>query len=162
MPGSGKSTVGVILAKMTSKSFVDTDILIQTREARTLQDIVDKDGPIVLRQIEEDALLTVKCTCHVIATGGSAAYSHMAMSHLKKEGIVVFHWFNVDSARSIVCDSGVHGLCSGDSESGSRHCFSFWHSSRGWRFWWGDLGSYFRFLTPWDWTDGDTIWSIDS
>jgi len=90
MPGSGKSTVGVILAKMLAKTFIDTDILIQQREARTLQEIVDRHGHLVLRQVEEEVLLGVDCRDTVIATGGCAAYSEPAMRHLQQQGTVVF------------------------------------------------------------------------
>jgi shikimate kinase len=90
MPGSGKSTVGIILAKMTSKDFIDTDVLIQTREGRTLQDIVDKDGHMVLREIEERVLLTIDANNQIISTGGSAAYSEPAMNHLHSKGVIVF------------------------------------------------------------------------
>lgn len=90
MPGSGKSTVGVLLAKETSRDFIDTDVLIQTSQGRSLQDIVDTDGHLVLRQVEEEMLLSLDCRHHVIATGGSAAYSHPAMRHLKSNGLVVF------------------------------------------------------------------------
>jgi shikimate kinase len=90
MPGAGKSTVGVILAKHTSRDFVDTDVLIQTAERRSLQKILDEDGHIALRKIEERILLSLDLTRHVIATGGSAAYSAAAMGHLKKHGVVVF------------------------------------------------------------------------
>jgi len=90
MPGSGKSTVGIILAKMTSKDFIDTDVLIQTCEGRTLQDIVDKDGHMVLREIEEKVLLTIDADNHVISTGGSAAYSKPAMMHLRSRGVIIF------------------------------------------------------------------------
>lgn len=90
MPGSGKSTVGVILAKMLAKSFLDTDILIQQRTSRTLQEIVDSSGHMVLRAIEEQTLLSVNCQETVIATGGSAAYSEPAMRHLGQQGTVVF------------------------------------------------------------------------
>jgi shikimate kinase len=90
MPGAGKSTVGVILAKHTSRDFVDTDLLIQTSEQRSLQRILDENGHIALREIEERILLSLDLTHHVIATGGSAAYSEKAMMHLKKESIVVF------------------------------------------------------------------------
>ncbi len=90
MPGSGKSTVGVILAKMLSWDFIDTDILIQLSHGRTLQDIVDKDGYFALRKIEEEILLQLRCNHHVIATGGSAAYSDAAMNHLKTYGHIVF------------------------------------------------------------------------
>ena len=76
MPGSGKSTVGVLLAKLTSRGFIDTDVLIQTSQRRTLQEIVDTDGYMALRNIEEEVLLNLDCLDHVIATGGSAVYSH--------------------------------------------------------------------------------------
>jgi shikimate kinase len=90
MPGAGKSTVGVILAKQTSRHFVDTDLLIQTSQKRTLQDIIDIDGYTVLRKIEEDVLLGLSVQNHVIATGGSAVYSERAMAKLKSSGLVIF------------------------------------------------------------------------
>ncbi len=90
MPGSGKSTIGVILAKMLAMDFVDTDILIQNRENMTLQEIIDSSSHMVLRKIEEEVLLSVDLNNHIIATGGSAAYSAPAMNHLKKNGLVVF------------------------------------------------------------------------
>ena len=90
MPGSGKSTVGVILAKLLTRPYLDTDILIQLVEKRSLQDIVDNDGYLALREIEERVLLDVSCENHVIATGGSAAYSSRAMKHLQHNGIIIF------------------------------------------------------------------------
>jgi shikimate kinase len=90
MPGSGKSTVGVILAKLTGRDFVDTDILIQNAEGRTLQEILDADGYLALRSIEERILCGLECRNHVIATGGSAVYSRTAMEHLRSDGVVVF------------------------------------------------------------------------
>jgi shikimate kinase len=90
MPGSGKSTVGVLLAKETGRGFVDTDVLIQTGQGRTLQDIVDVEGYMALRRIEEETILALSCRNHVIATGGSAAYSRAAMEHLKTDGVTVF------------------------------------------------------------------------
>ena len=117
MPGSGKSTVGVILAKLMSLGFIDTDVLIQTREGRTLQDIVDKDGFMVLRRIEADVLLKLECRDHVIATGGSAVYSSDAMRHLKSNGIAVF--LNVDLAtlKSRVHDYDTRGLAKRPDQS---------------------------------------------
>src|SRR5512136_1666658 len=85
MPGSGKSTVGVILAKLTSKGFIDTDLLIQSSEGRPLQEIVDKEGYMELRRIEERILLNINCCDHVIATGGSAVYSSPAMERLVQD-----------------------------------------------------------------------------
>jgi len=90
MPGAGKSTVGVILAKLASLDFVDTDLLIQTAQKRTLQDIVDRDGYQALRRIEEETLLGLGIHNSVIATGGSAVYSDRAMAHLLAGGIAVF------------------------------------------------------------------------
>jgi shikimate kinase len=90
MPGSGKSTVGVILAKTLAKRFMDTDILLQNIEKRSLQDIVDNDGHMALRAVEQRVLLSIQCRNHIVATGGSAAYSDPAMMHLKKDGIFVF------------------------------------------------------------------------
>jgi len=110
MPGSGKSTAGIILAKMISKNFIDTDILIQLREGRSLQDIVDSDGPIVLRRVEEEVILAVNCRDHVIATGGSAAYSPAAMSHLKKDGIVIFLDATIDTLKSRIRNYATRGL----------------------------------------------------
>ena len=90
MPGSGKSTVGVILAKMLAKRYLDPDILLQNIEKRSLQDIVDTEGHMVLREIEQRVLLNIHCRNHIVATGGSAAYSEPAMLHLKEDGIMVF------------------------------------------------------------------------
>lgn len=90
MPGAGKSTVGVILANRLSWAFVDTDVLIQVSQGRSLQDIVDTDGYLGFRRVEEDLLLSLTLSKHVIATGGSAVYSDAAMRHLRSDGVVVF------------------------------------------------------------------------
>ena len=110
MPGSGKSTVGVILAKRTTRSFIDTDLLIQLSEQRSLQDIIDVEGHMVLRQIEEDILLTITDAYHVIATGGSAAYSSPAMDHLKKSGVLVFLDVSLQALEERVGDFGKRGI----------------------------------------------------
>ena len=70
MPASGKSTVGVVLAKTLGVGFVDTDLVIQQREGRLLQDIIDKDGLKAFLEIEENALLSLDCENSVISTGG--------------------------------------------------------------------------------------------
>ena len=79
MPGSGKSTLGVLLAKALGRRFVDTDLLIQEREGRLLQDIIDHDGIEKFLQIEEQVLLSVDVEHAVIATGGSVVYSQAGM-----------------------------------------------------------------------------------
>ena len=110
MPGAGKSTVGVILAKKTTRDFVDTDVLIQMSQGRTLQDIVDRDGYAVLRTIEEDILLGLSVQNHVIATGGSAVYSDRAMAHLKSNGVIIFLDVELATLESRVRDFSTRGL----------------------------------------------------
>ena len=110
MPGSGKSTVGVILAKMTSRNFIDTDVLIQVSQGRSLQTIVDNDGYLVLRQVEEEEILALNCKHHVIATGGSAVYGPKAMEHLKSNGIIIFIDVDLPTLESRVTDYKSRGL----------------------------------------------------
>ena len=117
MPGSGKSTAGVVLAKLTARDFVDTDVLIQTVHGRTLQDIVDRDGYLVLRRIEEEILLKIDCRRHVIATGGSAVYSHAAMTHLRSNGLVVFLDVDLQTLESRVYDFESRGLAKRSGQS---------------------------------------------
>lgn len=102
--------MGVILAKMTSRDFVDTDVLIQTLHRRTLQDIVDKDGYAALRKIEEEVLLGLAVHNHVIATGGSAIYSDAAMTYLKSGGLIIFLDVDMLTLQSRVADFGKRGL----------------------------------------------------
>lgn len=110
MPGSGKSTVGVILAKLLALDFIDTDLLIQRSVGRSLQDIVDKDGHLTLRRIEEEVLLGLRCQREVIATGGSAVYSQAAMAHLRSDGIIVFLDVDFATLESRVQDYHTRGL----------------------------------------------------
>ena len=84
MPGAGKSTVGIILAKFLSFGFIDTDILIQINHQKSLQEIINETDYLNLRKIEEQEILKLNVENHVIATGGSAVYSETAMKHLKE------------------------------------------------------------------------------
>ena len=117
MPGSGKSTIGVILAKKTSRDFVDTDLLIQTSQERNLQDIVDHEGYAALRNIEERALLDLYVHNHVIATGGSAVYSNQAMAHLKSGGLVIFLDVDLATLESRIPDFSTRGLAKRPEQS---------------------------------------------
>jgi len=90
MPGAGKSTAGVILAKTLGMKFTDTDIAIQENTGRLLQEIIDKEGPGAFLETEEKTILSLHCNNTVIATGGSVVFSGNAMEHLKQEGIVVY------------------------------------------------------------------------
>ena len=117
MPGSGKSTVGVILAKVMTRPYLDTDILIQLVTKSSLQEIVDTKGHMSLRKIEEDVLLDVQCDNHVIATGGSAAYSAPAMTHLKKKGIVVFLDASLKTLKARITNYETRGLAKRPEQS---------------------------------------------
>ena len=90
MPGAGKSTIGIILAKTLSLGFIDTDILIQINQQKSLQQIMDENDHLHLRAIEENEILKLNVTQHVVATGGSAAYSDKAMNHLLALSTVIF------------------------------------------------------------------------
>ncbi|MDO3720567.1 shikimate kinase [Marinobacter sp. chi1] len=110
MPGSGKSTVGVLLAKRLGMGFVDTDLLIQEKAGRTLQDIVDEDGYQALRHIEEEVLLELDVHHQIISTGGSAVYSEAAMAHLKANGVVVFLDIPLDLVIQRIGDYSARGI----------------------------------------------------
>jgi shikimate kinase len=89
MPGVGKSTVGVLLAKATSRDFVDIDVYIQAKEGRTLQEIIDQGGMEAFCRIEERHVLSLACHSSVIATGGSVVYYPAAMEHLGASGFII-------------------------------------------------------------------------
>lgn len=110
MPGSGKSTVGVLLAKRLGLGFTDTDLLIQAEAGRTLQDIIDNDGYQALRRMEEQVLLKLDVCRQVVSTGGSAVYSEVAMHHLKADGIVVFLDIPLDLVLERIGDYSARGI----------------------------------------------------
>jgi shikimate kinase len=117
MPGSGKSTIGVILAKQCCRAFLDTDMLIQTRAGRTLKELVDREGYRALRKLEEEVLLRIDAMDTVIATGGSAVYSQPAMEHLASIGVVVFLDADLPTLRSRVKDFSLRGLAKRPEQS---------------------------------------------
>lgn len=90
MPGSGKTTVGVLIAHELAMPFLDTDLALQTREGKPLQQILDERGVASFLALEESFLLSLDLQGCVVATGGSAVYSSKAMRHLGKGSVVVF------------------------------------------------------------------------
>ena len=110
MPGAGKSTVGPLLAERTGRLFLDCDTLLAQREGRDLQEIVDSDGHLALRAIEERVLMEISANHHVIATGGSAIYSDKAMRHLKTLGHIVWLRLDIDEVRRRLGDFTARGL----------------------------------------------------
>jgi shikimate kinase len=89
MPGVGKSTVGVLLAKALGRYFVDTDVYMQAIQGRPLQEMIDRNGLAWFLEAEEDYVLCLDETNAVIATGGSVVYSETAMHYLATRGVVV-------------------------------------------------------------------------
>lgn len=90
MAGAGKSTLGVLLAKALGYDFVDTDILIQQKHKKLLQEIIDEEGIDTFLDIEEQVLSELTVERSIIATGGSAVYSDKAMKTLKKHSTVIY------------------------------------------------------------------------
>ena len=90
MPGSGKSTVGVLLAKALGYGFLDTDLVIQQQEGALLQEILDEKGVPYFLDAEERAVCSVQCDQHVIAPGGSVVCREGAIAHLKAMGPVIY------------------------------------------------------------------------
>lgn len=97
MPGSGKSTCGVLAAKAMLKNFYDTDLLLQGLEGKRLQDIIDQEGIDYFVSAEEKAILSLNIEATVIATGGSVVYSDKAMAHLKSLGKIVYLHLEYDN-----------------------------------------------------------------
>ncbi|MEE0857453.1 MAG: shikimate kinase [Ruminococcus sp.] len=90
MPGSGKSTVGVLLAKSLGYSFVDTDLIISRKAEKTLQKILSEDGLDFFLSLEEQVGSTLDCDHTVVATGGSMVLSEKAMAHLSRLGKILY------------------------------------------------------------------------
>ncbi|PWJ15264.1 shikimate kinase [Ruminococcus flavefaciens] len=90
MPGVGKSTVGVILAKLLGYSFVDTDLVIQKKEKKLLKDIIAEKGIDGFIETENRILSSFSADNSVIATGGSVVYGKEAMANLSDESVVVY------------------------------------------------------------------------
>lgn len=117
MAGAGKSTVGVVLAKSLSYDFMDTDLLIQVASHRHLQDIIEHDGYMALRKIEEETLLKISVENHVIATGGSAVYSEAGMAHLKSNGVCVLLDVKLETLESRIHNFSTRGIAKREDQS---------------------------------------------
>jgi len=110
MPGSGKTTVGRLLAERTGRQFIDTDDLIRSSTGRPLQDIVDHDGYLALRSIEHDIIRDLDCQNVVISTGGSAVYSDAAMQHLRNIATIIYLALPLSVIENRIQDLDTRGL----------------------------------------------------
>jgi len=90
MAGAGKTSVGKELARTLGFSFIDSDALIEKQHGKSLQNILDDEGYIKLREIENIALKSIQFNKTILSTGGSAVYSDEAMEHIQQNSKVIF------------------------------------------------------------------------
>jgi len=117
MPGAGKSTLGIILAKNLGLGFIDTDVLIQINHQQTLQKILDEQGYLALREVEEKEILKLNVDRHVISTGGSAVYSAKAMAHLKQISTVIFLEADIDVIKTRIHNFDSRGIAKAENQT---------------------------------------------
>ena len=110
MPGAGKSTVGVVLAKKLGYAFVDSDLVIQSREGRLLHEIISEQGVEGFWAVEENVNASIDAHRTVIATGGSAVYGGRAMEHFKQTGIVVYLQLSCEAIAERLGDLNERGV----------------------------------------------------
>ncbi|MBE6463881.1 MAG: shikimate kinase [Eggerthellaceae bacterium] len=110
MPGAGKSTLGIVLAKIMNKSFIDADLIIQNQCDKTLQKIIDSLGPDGFIEVENQILSEITAENTIIATGGSAVYSEAAMNHLKTIGTVVYLKISYETLVARLSDFSERGV----------------------------------------------------
>lgn len=110
MPGAGKSTVGVVLAKKLGYSFMDADLVIQAREGKLLHEIISQRGVEGFWQVEEEVNESILTDRTVIATGGSAVYGDRAMTHYKGIGKIVYLALPLEDIRERLGDLDERGV----------------------------------------------------
>ena len=107
MPGCGKSTVGVLLAKALGMAFVDTDVVFQAKEGRKLQRIIEEIGIDAFLAREEEAILSLSYNKTVIATGGSVVYGRRAMKRLHEKVYIRLPYQEIERRLSNLATRGV-------------------------------------------------------
>ncbi|MCD8158937.1 MAG: shikimate kinase [Clostridiales bacterium] len=110
MPGAGKSTIGVVLAKRLGYDFIDGDLLIQKSEEKLLHEIIEEKGLDGFREIENRVNCGINCERVVIATGGSAVYGSEAMEHFKETGKIVFLHLSYNTLKTRLGDLNERGV----------------------------------------------------
>jgi shikimate kinase len=117
MPASGKSTVGVIVAKVMGMNFIDSDIVIQQRENAKLNELIEEYGIDDFLKREEQALLSINVNNTVIATGGSAIYSDAGMKHLSNNATIIYLKVSLDNLKDRLTDLKARGVVIRPGES---------------------------------------------
>lgn len=110
MPGAGKSTVGVVLAKRLGYAFMDSDLVIQNKEGRLLHEIIAEKGVEGFWQTEEEINASIETDYTVIATGGSVIYGSRAMEHFKQSGIIVYLKLSLEAITERLGDLNERGV----------------------------------------------------
>lgn len=117
MPGAGKSTIGVLLAKSMLMRFVDTDLIIQNRFGKSLCEIISADGKDKFIQIENDTIAAESFSNSVIATGGSAVFGKAAMESLKKSGTIIYLKLPVNEIEKRLSNIKTRGVVMDEGET---------------------------------------------
>ena len=117
MPGAGKSTIGVILAKALGCDFVDSDLLICRRRDDTLQKILDREGLTAFLDLEEDVITGLTLRSTVLATGGSVPMRPKAMEHLRAQGTVIYLEVGLPELRQRLSNIRTRGIAFGPGET---------------------------------------------
>lgn len=117
MPGAGKSTIGVILAKVLGKDFIDADLVIQKKEGRLLREIIEQEGPDGFLAVEERVNAGICPDSAVIATGGSVVYGQRAMEHLGRIGAIVYLKLSYPAVESRLRDIRGRGVVLRDGQT---------------------------------------------
>ena len=117
MPGAGKSTVGVVLAKRLGYRFLDSDLLIQEKQGRTLSQIIHEEGTDGFLAIEDEINSEIRTERCVIATGGSAVYGKRAMQHLKSIGTIIYLQVSLENLKKRLGDLTDRGVALRDGQT---------------------------------------------
>ena len=117
MPGAGKSTVGVVLAKRMGMDFIDTDLIIQKEYNKTLSEIIDAKGIEGFKKVENDVISKLELDNTIIATGGSAVYGKEAMKHLRDISKVVYIELSEENIEDRLGDLNERGVVLEDGET---------------------------------------------
>ena len=117
MPASGKSSVGVVLAKRLGKKFVDTDIVIQEKYGKLLKELIEEHGDDGFREIEDEVNATIDVSNSIISPGGSVVYGERAMKHLKEISVVIYLELSYTAIKSRLGDLRERGITLKDGQT---------------------------------------------